>query len=183
MIEQRRCSILPEIWHSHFIYVSPVLSTKLTKSYSEIYTFHEIENAIIPLGVFKTSKIALPLSMAFTCFMLLASAAFTISTFSTPPLPECNFRTPNLLSYHVWCLRPCVCLMVLICISVFCSGSSSCSGSCCISVSLTSVYVSVSGSGWLWLWLWLCLCACLSGLAWPGLVWPGLAWPGLAWSV
>ena len=89
-------------------YISPILSEKLTQSYNEIYTFREIENAHISLGVFKKSKkIALPPSMAFTFFVLLASVAFTISTFSTPPLPECDFRTPNRLSSPVWCLASC----------------------------------------------------------------------------
>ena len=88
-------------------YISPILSEKRTKSYNDIYTFREIENAHISLGVFKKSKIALPPSMAFTFSSAYRLGGVHIFIFSTPPLPECNFRTPNRLSSPVWSLASC----------------------------------------------------------------------------
>ena len=90
-------------------YVSPILSEKLTKSYNEIYTFREIENAHISLGVFKQSKIALPPSMAFTFFC--ASRPRWRSPFQLfqPLLCQNAISAPQIVSR----LRSCVWRLVL----------------------------------------------------------------------
>ena len=76
-------------------YISPILSEKLTKSYNEIYTFREIENAHISLGVFKKSKIALPPCMAFTFFCASRLGGVHNFNFFNPSSARMPFSHPK----------------------------------------------------------------------------------------
>ena len=94
-------------------YISPILSEKRTKSYNEIYTFREIENAHISLGVFKKSKIALPPSMAFTFFFASRLGGVHNFNFFNPSSARMLFSHPksSLVSGLVFGI---LCLMVVL---------------------------------------------------------------------
>ena len=81
-------------------YISPILSEKLIKSYNEIYTFREIENAHISLGVFKKSKISPPPSVRITSLLLLAFGGVAIFKFCDPSNGILLVLLPNLQSYQ-----------------------------------------------------------------------------------
>ena len=97
-------------------YISPILSEKLTKSYNEIYTFREIENAHISLGVLKKSKIALPPSMAFTFFFASGLGGVHNFNFFNPSSARMLFSHPKSslvsgLVFGILCL-----VVVLLCL-------------------------------------------------------------------